>query len=329
MKRNIRRLRVAGEIQYTYSAEGWLEAVLYSPYNKNRMVSAVVSGAQISYLYNTNDRRIRRVKNGKAVYYFYNGNKLLYEKYSGNKLSKIYTNDDEGVLGMKRYSYDKDTDEFLNTQKYYYLFDELGSVTALTDESGMPIKYYLYDPYGNVTNTSNDPGNNLTFVGRYGGWKDWDVGFINFWHRWYDSEVGKWTTRDPIGVEGGNNLYQYVQGNPVNGVDWRGLCEEPSTLKVPGGGGGGGGDGSLPGDCTDAEKYQNCIDKCEAIIGVLGLFGGNRLGPELQIIRQIATEVSNPCEKICSDPNLLFYKDHYNCDPGFAGYLDDLLKLKQ
>jgi len=84
---------------------------------KNRMVSATVPSGNISYLYNTNDRRIRRVKNGKAVYYFYNHNKLLCEKYSGNKLSKVYTNDDVGVLGMKRYAYDKDTDEFLTTQK--------------------------------------------------------------------------------------------------------------------------------------------------------------------------------------------------------------------
>ena len=127
---------------------------------------------------------------------------------------------------MKRYAYDKDTDEFLLTQKLYYLFDEPGSVTAITGSDGMPVKYYLYDPYGNVVNTTNDPGNNFTFIGRYGGYKDWSTGFVQFWHRWYDSEIGKWTTKDPIGVEGGNNLYQYVQGNPVNGVDWRGLCEE-------------------------------------------------------------------------------------------------------
>jgi len=42
-------------------------------------------------------------------------------------------------------------------------------------------------------------------------------------HRWYDSEVGKWTTRDPIGVSGGVNLYAYTENNPVNGVDTTGL----------------------------------------------------------------------------------------------------------
>ena len=119
------------------------------------------------------------------------------------------------------------------TQKLYYLFDELGSVTAITDDSGMPIKYYLYDPYGNVTNTTNDPVNNLTFIGRYGGFKDWSTGFINFWHRWYDSEIGKWTTRDPIGVRGGDNLYAYTENNPVNGVDWRGLCPGPKSFPLP------------------------------------------------------------------------------------------------
>ncbi len=196
---------------------------------KDRLVMVSLPGKQVEYSYNTADRKIREIRNNKVVYYFYNEDKLLCEKLSQNRMLKIYVNDDQGVLGMKRYSYDIATEAFLSTQKMYYLFDDLGSVVAITDADGSPLKYYIYDPWGNVTNTSNDPINNLTFVGRYGGWRDWDTGFIQFQHRWYDAEVGKWISRDPIGVEGGVNVYNYTANNPVNTIDPIGLCGKKKT----------------------------------------------------------------------------------------------------
>ena len=39
----------------------------------------------------------------------------------------------------------------------------------------------------------------------------------------YDSTVGRWTTKDPIGFAGGDtNLYAYVGGNPMSYVDPKG-----------------------------------------------------------------------------------------------------------
>ena len=64
-----------------------------------------------------------------------------------------------------------------------------------------------------------------------GGLYDADTGLIRFGYRDYDPEAGRWTARDPIGFEGGDsNLYGYVLGDPVNGVDPTGL----STI-APGG----------------------------------------------------------------------------------------------
>jgi RHS repeat-associated protein len=48
--------------------------------------------------------------------------------------------------------------------------------------------------------------------------------------RWYDPATARWLTRDPIGYAGGSNLYGYVGGNPVGGVDPWGLRRDPFDL---------------------------------------------------------------------------------------------------
>ena len=42
----------------------------------------------------------------------------------------------------------------------------------------------------------------------------------------YDPEQGRWLSRDPIGEDGGLNLYGYVGNDPLNWVDPLGLIQE-------------------------------------------------------------------------------------------------------
>ncbi len=43
-------------------------------------------------------------------------------------------------------------------------------------------------------------------------------------NRYYLPTLGRWLTRDPIGYQGGINLYEYVQSSPVGNVDAEGLA---------------------------------------------------------------------------------------------------------
>src|SRR3974390_1005934 len=47
---------------------------------------------------------------------------------------------------------------------------------------------------------------------------------VGYWGRMYDPNLQRWIQRDPIGEQGGINLYQFVGNSPVNFVDPFGLA---------------------------------------------------------------------------------------------------------
>lgn len=99
---------------------------------------------------------------------------------------------------------------------YYYHADGLGSITAITSSGRNVEQRYSYDLFGMPKPTTSFR-NPYQFTSR-----EWDpeTGFYFYRARYYDSLVGKFIQKDPIGFEGGDvNLYGYVQNNPINYVD--------------------------------------------------------------------------------------------------------------
>ena len=54
---------------------------------------------------------------------------------------------------------------------------------------------------------------------QWGYYLDRATGMYLCQHRWYDPSQGRWLNRDPIGYEGGVNLYGYCEGSPVGLFD--------------------------------------------------------------------------------------------------------------
>jgi RHS repeat-associated protein len=108
------------------------------------------------------------------------------------------------------------------TTLYRLVSDVRGSVRLVVDATtGTVAQQLTYDPYGQVL---DDTAPGFQPFGYAGGEYDPRTGLTRFGARDYDSEVGRWTARDPIGFGGGDtNLYAYVGGDPVNSVDVTGL----------------------------------------------------------------------------------------------------------
>jgi len=61
--------------------------------------------------------------------------------------------------------------------------------------------------------------------------QDIETGLIYYTYRYYDPQTGRWASRDPIGENGGVNLYEFVGNDGINYLDLFGL----KTTEMPDG----------------------------------------------------------------------------------------------
>ncbi|MBX3179045.1 MAG: RHS repeat-associated core domain-containing protein [Candidatus Hydrogenedentes bacterium] len=100
----------------------------------------------------------------------------------------------------------------------YYATDHLGSTRSAWDGSKASVGAYEFTPYGGEYNHTGAALDSL--AGAYTG-KPWDgtAQLFHFPYRQYSPDMARWTTRDPLGMVDGLNLYGYVVGNPNKYVD--------------------------------------------------------------------------------------------------------------
>jgi len=88
---------------------------------------------------------------------------------------------------------------------------------------GHKVQQYDYDSFGNIKSTPFWIKQPYTFTGRE---FDYETGLYYYRARYYDPQVGRFITRDPIGFVGGINQYVYTRNNPINLIDPWGLWSE-------------------------------------------------------------------------------------------------------
>ncbi|WP_183139144.1 RHS repeat domain-containing protein, partial [Pseudomonas syringae group genomosp. 7] len=99
---------------------------------------------------------------------------------------------------------------------YYFHTDQIGTPLEMTDTEGQIVWQAKYRAWGAVEKLVVDEvEQNLRFQGQYFGI---ETGLHYNTFRYYDPEIGRFITQDPIGLAGGFNLYQYAP-NPSSWVD--------------------------------------------------------------------------------------------------------------
>jgi len=104
-----------------------------------------------------------------------------------------------------------------NNAVYYYHFDGLGSVAALSDSNGDSVQSYEYSVYGQVAAEDPNHPNPYMFTGRR---FDVETGLYYYRARYYNPYIGRFLQTDPVGYGDG-----YCGNNPVGMVDPSG-CHE-------------------------------------------------------------------------------------------------------
>lgn len=216
------QLTAAGSTTFTFNGNGNLTSssagasLSYNPADQTTSIKPS-GGSAVAMAY-TGEGQTQRTAGGSTSYQY---DETGIGAATTGGATTYFTNGPDGELISER----------LSSGTYYYLFDGLGSVVALTDANGNIVNAYSYDPYGNAYSVTETVSNPFRFAGAI-----WDAGtgLYKMGERYYDPSVGRFTQPDPFDGQD----YTYVAGNPVNLVDPIGLaaCEESACM--PGGGGG-------------------------------------------------------------------------------------------
>jgi RHS repeat-associated protein len=90
-----------------------------------------------------------------------------------------------------------------------FLGDALGSTLALTDGTGGVQTSYTFDPFGNTTQSGSSTTNSFAYTGR-----ELDAGNLYFCRsRYYNPQLQRFISEDPIGFRAGINLFRYVHNS--------------------------------------------------------------------------------------------------------------------
>ena len=136
-------------------------------------------------------------------------------------------------------------------QIYHYHNDHLGTPNELTNQKGEVVWLANYEAWGNTARivwreekleqlkVSSDELQPIRFQGQS---FDTETGLHYNRFRYFDPDLGMFISRDPIGLMGGSNVFQYAP-NPTGWIDPLGLaksknpnncdCDEEDPCKAP------------------------------------------------------------------------------------------------
>jgi RHS repeat-associated protein len=161
------------------------------------------------YRYDGLDRRIAVTKGGVTTWTYYDGTQPVVDYLdnettafqifaAGERLDELYAVWTRGE-GAR-----------------WTLTDHQGTVRRLLDSTGHEVAAFRWDSYGNplsASGTDPDGAGRFAFAGR-----EWDAATGLYFNRarYYDPDLGRFISVDPLGFDSGeSNLYRYARNSPL------------------------------------------------------------------------------------------------------------------
>ncbi len=193
---------------FTYNAEGDPTEYKGDPLTFDAEHHLTSYGTALAAKYGPNGTRMWKDVGQTRTTFCYDGNTLVGQQTGEETFAPIIS----GLDGLIAFG------------ETYYQFDPEGNVVHRLDTDGDLVNTSVYDAWGVATDVlpNGDPAtvtDPFGYKGQYGYYTDRETGLILCMHRFYDPELGRWLTRDPIEYNGGINLYGYCGNDPVNRID--------------------------------------------------------------------------------------------------------------
>ena len=217
------------------SPETTVDSFAYDWNNRLIYYKKISSGVYCDFAYNASGLRIKKHYNDPGsetettTYYIYDGINPIAEY-----------GPDGTILSRYIYASGMHVAKISGTDTTWYHGDALGSTRKMTKEDGTGYDWSAtYYPFGEMTQTG--AGNNAHgFTGKE---YDSEMGLNYFCLRYYDPQIGRFMTLDPVDQKG-ISPYAYCFNNPLTSIDPSGSGREDymtpiRTQQVHAGGGGG------------------------------------------------------------------------------------------
>lgn len=177
----------------------------------NRLMSIQSPTITASFQYDALGRRIERSVNGDALQNLYDGDQAIAEIRNGAVSAHILTS----------LAIDENIARFSNESERTFLRDALGNILIGSKEDATVATAYGYSPYGETQVMGAEEHNSIQYTSR----ENDDTGLYYYRARYYDPQLKRFISEDPIGIDGGLNVYVYAANNPVMFIDPDGrLC---------------------------------------------------------------------------------------------------------
>jgi len=178
--------------------------------SRNRLTGVSGPGLDAAYVYDALSRRLSRTINGVKTTYVYDGAQAIAETKAGVPAALL--------TGL---AVDEAIAQFSTSNALHFLTDALGSVILELGTDGVERTSRAYSPYGEASMQGVNSENSSTYTAR-----EQDGPLYFYRARYYDPQLKRFISSDPIGISGGLNTYSYAASSPTSLRDPFGLDVE-------------------------------------------------------------------------------------------------------